>query len=284
MIHGIKRLFEEITKKEVRTQIQLKEGITNENYLINDAYVLRLPKKDHDETINYKLEDEVYKKIEPLKISEKLVYFNSNRGIKVSKFVHNTRFYVSTPSDAQIRDVAKLLKKIHGSSIKVSKDYEIIKKLTYYKKYVDSAAFLDQRYEKLIINEFNKLDEKEEYCLCHNDLVKHNLLFKFNGLVLIDWEYASMNSPLFDLASFISENNLSKDQEITFLKQYYGYKFSNLKMKKVDAYARMLDILFYYWSLHYYKKRGDKIYYDISLEKFEHIKESMMTYKNYYKL
>ena len=131
MIHGIKRLFEEITKKEVRTQIQLKEGITNENYLINDAYVLRLPKKDHDETINYKLEDEVYKKIEPLKISEKLVYFDSNKGIKVSKFVHNTRFYVSTPSDAQIRDVAKLLKKIHGSNIKVSKDYEIIKKLTY---------------------------------------------------------------------------------------------------------------------------------------------------------
>lgn len=34
MIHGVKRLFEEITQREVRTQIPIKEGITNENYLI----------------------------------------------------------------------------------------------------------------------------------------------------------------------------------------------------------------------------------------------------------
>ena len=93
-----------------------------------------------------------------------------------------------------------------------------------------------------------------------------------------------MNSPLFDLASFISENNLSKEQEEFFLKQYYGYKFSNLKMKKVDIYCRFLDIIFYYWALHYYKKRGDKIYYDISIEKFNHIKEAMMNIKNFYKL
>ena len=53
MIHGVKRLFEEITQREVRTQIPIKEGITNENYLINDAFVLRLPRKDHDELINY---------------------------------------------------------------------------------------------------------------------------------------------------------------------------------------------------------------------------------------
>ena len=65
MIHGVKRLFEEITSKEVRSQIPIKEGITNENYLINDAYVFRLPRKDHDELINYKLEKEVYEKIEP---------------------------------------------------------------------------------------------------------------------------------------------------------------------------------------------------------------------------
>lgn len=284
MIHGVKRLFEEITGKEVRSQVVLKEGITNENYLINDAYVLRIPKKDHDPLINYKLESDVYKKIEPLKISEKLVYLDSKTGIKVTKYVHNTRFYINTPSDEQIRYVAKTIKKLHNSKIKVSKDYQAELKLEEYKKYVDSAAFLDQKYEKIILKELKTIDKKEDYCLCHNDIVHYNLLFKFNGLVLIDWEYASMNSPLFDLASFISENNLSKEQEISFLKLYYGYKFTNLKMKKVDAYIRFLDILFYYWALHYYKKRGDKIYYDISIEKFNRIKNSMMELKNYYKI
>ena len=284
MIHGVKRLFEEITTKDVRTQVPIKEGITNENYLINDAYVFRKPRKDHDEFINYKLEKEVYEKIEPLKISEKVIFLDIKKGIKISKFVHNTRFYVNTPNEEQMRYVSKILKKLHNSKIKVSKEYDAIKKINYYKKYVDSAAFIDEKYEKIVFKEIASLDDTKDYCLCHNDLVHHNLLFKFNGLVLIDWEYASMNSPLFDLASFISENNLSREQEEFFLKEYYGYKFSNLKMKKVDIYCRFLDIIFYYRALHYYKKRGDKIYYDIALEKFNHIKDAMMNTKNYYKL
>ena len=284
MIHGVKRLFEAITTKDVRTQVPIKEGITNENYLINDAYVFRMPRKDHDEFINYKVEKEVYEKIEPLKISEKVIFLDDKKGIKISKFVHNTRFYVNTPNEEQMRYVSKILKKLHSSKIKVSKEYDAIKKINYYKKYVDSAAFIDEKYEKIVFKEIASLDDKKEYCLCHNDLVHHNLLFKFNGLVLIDWEYASMNSPLVDLASFISENNLSREQEEFFLKEYYGYKFSNLKMKKVDIYCRFLDIIFYYRALHYYKKRGDKIYYDIALEKFNHIKDAMMNTKNYYKL
>ena len=284
MIHGVKRLFEEITTKDVRTQVPIKEGITNENYLINDAYVFRMPRKDHDEFINYKLEKEIYDKIEPLKISEKVIFLDDKKGIKISKFVHNTRFYVNTPNEEQMRYVSKILKKLHNSKIKVSKEYDAIKKINYYQKYVDSASFIDEKYEKIVFKEIASLDDKKEYCLCHNDLVHHNLLFKFNGLVLIDWEYASMNSPLFDLASFISENNLSREQEEFFLKEYYGYKFSNLKMKKVDIYCHFLDIIFYYRALHYYKKRGDKIYYDIALEKFNHIKDAMMNTKNYYKL
>ncbi len=283
MIHGIKRLFEEMTGREVRSQEQIKEGITNENYLINDAFVLRYPRKDHDECINYKLEKEVYEKIEPLKISEKIVVMDTKTGIKISKFVHNTRFYFNTPTDEQIRNTVKTLKKLHSAKIKVSKSYEPFKKLDYYKKYVESAAFLDERYEKLVKKAYEEIDKKEEYTLCHNDLVHHNLLYKYNGFILIDWEYASMNSPLFDLASFISENNLSEEQETYFLKLYYGFKFSNLKMKKVDAYVRFLDILFYYWALHYYKKRGDKIYYDIAIEKFNRIKEGMISLKGYYK-
>ena len=106
----------------------------NENYLINDAFVLRLPRKDHDELINYKLEKEVYEKIEPLKISEKVIFLDAKKGTKVTKFVHNTRFYFNTPNEEQIRYVSKTLKKLHTSKIKVSKDYEALKKIDYYKK------------------------------------------------------------------------------------------------------------------------------------------------------
>ena len=284
MIHGIKRQFEEITGKEARSIIEIKEGITNENYLINDAYVLRIPQKDHDPLINYKLENEVYTKIEPLHFSEKIVYFDPKTGVKLSKFVHKTRFYVKTPTNEQIRDVSKTLKKLHNQNIKVSKKYNAIDKLEYYKKYVDSAELLDEKYENLVVSQYKKILANEKLCLCHNDLVHHNLLFKFSGgLILIDWEYAAMNSPLFDLASFISENNLSDEQKEFFIKDYYGYRYTKIKQKRVNSFIAFLDILFYYWALHYYKKRRLKIYFDIAIEKLNHIKNTMIESGSYYK-
>ena len=282
MRQGIKRIFEECTNKEARNITQIFEGFSNENFLINDAYVLRLPLPNGDPTISRKCEEEVYKVIQPLNISEKIEYFNSKSGIKITKYVHNPMKYQSTPTKEEILNVVKTLKKLHKSQIKVPFEYNAVKKLQLYKKAITNDYYLDQKYEKIIIKEYQKLQNKEDEVLCHNDLVKGNLLFKFNGLTIIDWEYASMNSFYFDLASFISENNLSDEQETFFLSKYFGYKYTNRKRKIVDSFIKFLDILFYYWGLYLYKKRGDQIYYSISLDKFNRIKKSMMEIKDIY--
>ena len=41
MRHGIKLIFEHMTQKDVRSIVPLSAGITNDNYLINNAFVLR---------------------------------------------------------------------------------------------------------------------------------------------------------------------------------------------------------------------------------------------------
>lgn len=282
MRQGIKRVFEECTKKEARNIVQIFEGFSNENFLVNDAYVLRLPLPNADPTISRKCEEEVYKVIQPLNISEKVEYFNSKSGIKITKYVHNPRKYQSTPTKEEILNVVKTLKKLHKSGLKVPYDYNPLKKLQIYKKILPEDFLLDKKYEKIIIKEFQKLQSEEDKVLCHNDLVKGNLLFKFNGLTIIDREYASMNSYYFDLASFVSENNLSEEQEIFFLSKYFGYKYTNRKKKIVDSFIKFLDILFYYWGLYLYKKRGDQIFYSISLDKLNRIKQSMMEMKDIY--
>ena len=282
MRQGIKRIFEECTNKEARNITQIFEGFSNENFLINDAYVLRLPLPNGDPTISRKCEEEVYKVIQPLNISEKVEYFNPKNGIKITKYVHNPMKYQSTPTKEEILNVVKTLKKLHKSQIKVPFEYNAVKKLQLYKKTITNDYYLDQKYEKMIIKEYQKLQNKEDEVLCHNDLVKGNLLFKFNGLTIIDWEYASMNSFYFDLASFISENNLSDEQETFFLSKYFGYKYTNRKRKIVNSFIKFLDILFYYWGLYLYKKRGDQVYYSISLDKFNRIKNSMMEIKDVY--
>jgi len=265
-----KSIFFDITKKEARTSYFIEYGITNSSYLINDAYVLRIPKKNKEKFISYKNEKNNYKVIEPLKLSEKVLYLDEVNGFKLTKFIHNTHFY-SEINEEVMNMVSKMLKKLHGSGIKVPYGYMMFNRLTSYKKNIDEKYYISEDYEKKVIKDVQKIFPKEELTFCHNDLVGGNLLFRYNSSFIIDWENASMNNPLFDLASFISENNLTSNQEDYFLKRYFGYKFNSLKRKRVDIFVSFLDILFYYRALNYFFLRNEKIYLDIAKEKLERI-------------
>ncbi len=264
MDQKIKEIFEKTMKKNVRTSSYLDTGFNNKNYLINDAFVIRIPRENGDPTLDFSREEKLYKAIEPLSISEKILNINTENGIKISKFVHGTRKYVNTPTNEQILYVAKKLKKLHSSNVVVPFGYMMFNKLKVYKDGVDKSLYLNENYENKVLKEVRKIFAKTPMTICHNDLVKDNLLFKFNDVVLIDWEYGAMNNPYFDLASFVSENNLSEEQENFFLSKYFGYKYNQIKKKRVDTFARFQDILFYYWALYLYTRRGDEIYKKIA--------------------
>lgn len=280
MRYSIKKTFEECMNKEVRSCVELTDGFSNENFLINDAYVLRLPLPNGDTTISRKNEKKVYETISSINISEKLCYFDVKTGIKVTKFVHNPIIYKTTPTNEQILLVAKSLKKLHRAKLIVPFDYDALKRLKTYKKTLSKDLYINEEFEKRIIEEFNKFYLLEEVTLCHNDLVQGNLLFKFNGLTIIDREYSSMNSFYFDLASFISENNLSEEQKEFFLSKYFGCKYSNRKKKIVDVFINFQDILFYYRALYLYKKRGKSIYQTIAHVKLDRINKTIESNKN----
>lgn len=266
-----KVIFEKTMKKVVRTSSFLESGFSNKNYLINDAFVIRFPRDNGDPTLNFKKEKQVYEAIAPLNIGEKILSFDENTGVKISKFCHNTRKYVETPTNEQILYVAKKLKKLHSSNVTLPFGYMMFFKLDVYKKIVDPSLYVNQNYETKITKEVRKIFAKTPMTICHNDLVKHNLLFKFNGVVFIDWEYAAMNNPLFDLASFVSENNLNDTQEEFFLKKYFGCKYNTIKKKRVELFMKFQDILFYYWALSLKTKRKDAIYPIIAEEKLKRI-------------
>ena len=52
---------------------------------------------------------------------------------------------------------------------------------------------------------------------CHNDLLTANFLDDDGRLRLLDWEYAGMNDPHFDLANFASHHDLEPDAEVALL-------------------------------------------------------------------
>lgn len=58
--------------------------------------------------------------------------------------------------------------------------------------------------------------------LCHNDLHHLNVLDDGARLWLVDWEYGGCGHPLFDVASFLSLQDLGPTPTATFLEAYGG--------------------------------------------------------------
>ena len=58
--------------------------------------------------------------------------------------------------------------------------------------------------------------------LCHNDMLPANVLDDGDRLWIVDWEYAGMGNPLFDLAGVSANCAFSEEQDVEFLSVYRG--------------------------------------------------------------
>jgi thiamine kinase-like enzyme len=63
--------------------------------------------------------------------------------------------------------------------------------------------------------------------LCHNDLLPANILDDGESISLVDWEYAGIGHPLFDLAGVSANCKLSDAQERSLLALYLGPRDPN---------------------------------------------------------
>jgi thiamine kinase-like enzyme len=57
---------------------------------------------------------------------------------------------------------------------------------------------------------------------CHNDLLNENFLVRDGKVVIVDYEYAGMGDPFFDLGNLSVNNGISEDAQETLLKHYVG--------------------------------------------------------------
>jgi thiamine kinase-like enzyme len=57
---------------------------------------------------------------------------------------------------------------------------------------------------------------------CHNDLLNANFLLDGDHVWIVDYEYAGVGDPFFDLGNFSINNGLSTDAQGTLLRLYFG--------------------------------------------------------------
>jgi thiamine kinase len=92
--------------------------------------------------------------------------------------------------------------------------------------------------------------------LCHNDLVYSNIIDS-EPVRLIDWEYAAVGDPLFDLAVIVRHHHLPDRVARGFLRACLGLQDAQTT-ERFNAFCDLYDLLSALWHMTVSKQSGHK--------------------------
>jgi thiamine kinase-like enzyme len=211
----------------------LSGGITNRNFLVaaeglRERYVIRLAGNDtHLLGISREVEHAATVAAAGVGVGPEVIAFIRPEGFLVTRFIEGTGLppeMVHRPDT--LRRVADALRRFHegppipglfiplriveayralalGRGVRIPPEYEV-------------AASIARRIElALLVNPV-------ELRPCHNDLLNGNFIDDGSRIRIVDWEYAGLGDPFFDLGNFSVNHDLTPDEDQLLLEAYDG--------------------------------------------------------------
>lgn len=225
------------------TLTPLSGGITNRNFLVTieggtERYVVRLAGNDtHLLGISREVEHAATVAAAGVGVGPEVVAFIRPEGYLVTRFIEGRpvpEAEMRTPQ--HLAEAGDALRRIHnGPAIPgLFVPFRIVE--AYRALAMSRGVAVPREYDlaKAIARriELACLTAPVELRPCHNDLLNGNFIHDGSRLRIVDWEYAGMGDPGFDLGNFSINHELDADQDAELLRSYAG-------VVRPDALARI---------------------------------------------
>ncbi|WAJ69354.1 phosphotransferase family protein [Catenovulum adriaticum] len=179
------------------------------------------------------------------KITPNTLYENAQLGLIIDELVS------SRNTSPTISDLVSLMSQLHQQNLPINSN--IIRQQIFNDIQNLLAALKLPEYSfKSLLTQAKQLDESQQACcICHGDLSFENILIGEQPY-LIDWEYARVAEPAYDLAASILINNLNSNlqqQLITKYCQHNPQPEQNI-LNRVQQYLKVLKPLNQLWFTH----------------------------------
>jgi thiamine kinase-like enzyme len=215
------------------TLTALSGGITNRNFLVTPAgtaerFVIRLAGNDtHLLGISREVEYAATVAAAGVGVGPEVISFIRPEGYLVTRFIEGSEVPIEqVRQPATIARVADALRRIHDGppipglfvplriveaykalagarGVRIPPEYEL-------------AAAIGRRIELAC------LADPVELRPCHNDLLNANFIDDGVRIRIVDWEYAGMGDPYFDLGNFSINHELTAEDDRAVLEGYHG--------------------------------------------------------------
>jgi thiamine kinase len=191
-------------------------------------------------------EIEVLQAVSAAGIGPELVWADAQQGLLVCTYLEGSACSREDIRDpVLLRDLASTLRRLH-SLLPAGPEFELEAAVRLYagnlatpiaRQMADSACMLLTRLQQ----------EPGPRALCHNDLVHSNIIHH-QPIRLIDWEYAAVGDPFFDLAVVVRHHELNATLSNGFLRAYFGSLLPE-QLEKLELYGVLYDHLAGLWYL-----------------------------------
>ena len=257
--------------EEIQSVEQLG-GMTNQNYLVqtsSNRYIVKFFGKGTEKLIDRQNEKFNLELLKDLKLDVENYLFDIDAGIKVNQYIENAETLDSTTIKTKFEKIAPILQTIHASGKELKGEFAPFEEIKKYESLIQGEISYPnyEAVRKSVLSLKNELEkigiEKKS---CHIDLVPENFIEGPDGhLYLIDWEYSSMNDPMWDLAALFLESEFTPEEEADFLAYYEGDK-TPVSREKIRIYKILQDIIWSLWTI--YKEENGADFGDYGITRY----------------
>lgn len=259
-----------LSQEEEVLSVEQLGGMTNQNYLVkttNKQYIVKFFGKGTEKLINRKDEKYNLELLKDLDLDVRNYLFDIEAGIKVNEYIESAITLDSRSIKTKFDKIAPILQTIHASGKELRGEFAPFEEIKKYESLIEEKipyANYEAVREEVFSLEKRLADLGVDRKSCHIDLVPENFIESPQGrLYLIDWEYSSMNDPMWDLAALFLESEFTRQEEEAFLSHYESEQ-TPVSREKIAIYKILQDAIWSLWTVYKEEQGADFGDYGVS--------------------
>ena len=272
-----------LSQEEEVLSVEQLGGMTNQNYLVkttNKQYIVKFFGKGTEKLINRQDEKYNLELLKDLDLDVKNYLFDIEAGIKVNEYIESAITLDSTSIKTKFDKIAPILQTIHASGKELRGEFAPFEEIKKYESLIEEKipyANYEAVREEVFSLEKRLADLGVDRKSCHIDLVPENFIESPQGrLYLIDWEYSSMNDPMWDLAALFLESDFTSQEEEDFLSHYESEQ-TPVSREKIAIYKILQDTIWSLWTV--YKEEQGADFGDYGVSRYQRAVKGLASYR-----
>ena len=271
-----------LSQEEEVLSVEQLGGMTNQNYLVkttNKQYIVKFFGKGTEKLINRQDEKYNLELLKDLDLDVKNYLFDIEAGIKVNEYIEAAITLDSTSIKTKFDKIAPILQTIHASGKELRGEFAPFEEIKKYESLIEEKipyANYEAVRKEVFSLEKRLADLGVDRKSCHIDLVPENFIESPQGrLYLIDWEYSSMNDPMWDLAALFLESEFTRKEEEAFLSHYESEQ-TPVSREKIAIYKILQDAIWSLWTV--YKEEQGADFGDYGVSRYQRAVKGLSYY------